>query len=204
MNRPSNIAKQIHLALDVLTTNILRIPQGLFYNKNHTWSFLEKSGNARIGIDDFLLKIVGNVKVNYLKFPGEKLSKGEVLAEINQNGKRLRITSPISGEIVTTNNSITENPEKLQEDPYGKGWICAIKPSNWKTETQYYYLGAEASKWITNELVRFKDFLSVSLVKNSSEQSVIVFQEGGELRQNILSELDEKIWMDFQESFLNK
>jgi glycine cleavage system H protein len=204
MNKQSRIAKQIHRVIGVLTANLLRIPQGMFYSKNHTWAFLAKSGNAKIGLDDFLLQIVGDVNVSHLKFPGEKIRKGEVLAEIDQNGKRLRITSPVSGEIVNVNNSIKESPEILQEDPYGKGWIYAIKPSDWKSETQSYYLGGEASNWITNELVRFKDFLSVSLGKYSSEPSLVTFQEGGELRQNILSELDDKIWEDFQESFLNK
>ena len=203
LNKQTEVKNRIHKAMGALTANLLRIPQGLFYSKTHTWAYLEKSGNAKVGLDDFLLQIVGDVKVNHLKFPGEKIRKGEILAEIDQNGKRLRIISPISGEVVIANTMILENPEMLHDDPYGKGWIYAIKPSNWKDDIHSYCLAEEATHWITKDLDRFKDFLSVSLGKHSSEPSMIALQDGGELRQNILSELDNKIWEDFQESFLS-
>jgi len=202
LNKKSNMVKRFYSKLGVITTGILKIPHGLFYCKNHTWAYLEKTGNAKVGLDDFLLKIIGDIEVHPIKFAGEKLRKGDVLAELNQNGKRLMILSPISGEIVNLNDSLKRTPELLQEDPYGDGWLIAIKPSNWKTETQSYYLAEEASNWITNELNRFKDFLAVSIGKHSTEPSLVTFQEGGELRQNILSELDSEIWEEFQESFL--
>ena len=138
LNKQTEVKNRIHKAMGALTANLLRIPQGLFYSKTHTWAYLEKSGNAKVGLDDFLLQIVGDVKVNHLKFPGEKIRKGEILAEIDQNGKRLRIISPISGEVVVANTMIRENPEMLHEDPYGKGWIYAIKPSNWKEDIHSY------------------------------------------------------------------
>lgn len=203
LNKQTEVTNRIHKAMGALTASILRIPHGLFYSKNHTWAHLEKSGNAKVGLDDFLLQIVGDVKVNHLKFPGEKLRKNEILAEIYQNDKRLRIYSPISGEVVSTNTLIRDNPELLHDDPYGKGWIYAIKPSNWKEDIHSYYLAEEATHWITKDLDRFKDFLAISIGKHSSEPSMIALQEGGELRQNILSELDHEIWNEFQESFLD-
>jgi len=202
LNKESHLVKRIYRKLGVITAGILKIPQGLFYSKNHTWAYLEKTGNAKVGLDDFLLKIVGDIEVHPIKFAGDKIRKGDVLAELNQKGKRLMIHSPISGEIAKLNDSLKVTPELLQEDPYGDGWLFAITPSNWKTETQSYYLAEEASNWITNELNRFKDFVAVSIGKHSTEPSLVTFQEGGELRQNILSELDSEIWEEFQESFL--
>ena len=202
LNKDSRIVKRISNKLGVLTASLLKVPQGLFYSKNHTWAYLEKTGTAKVGLDDFLIKIVGDIKVNPLKFAGEKLSKGDVLAKLSQNGKHLLVHSPISGEIVNLNDSIRETPELLHEDPYGDGWLYVIKPSNWKNETQSFYLAEDASKWILNELTRFKDFLAISISKHSKEPSLLTFQEGGELRQNIMSELDDEIWNEFQESFL--
>ncbi|MCD4737397.1 MAG: hypothetical protein K8R53_15240 [Bacteroidales bacterium] len=202
LNKKLNVVTQFQKSLNVLTANILRIPRGLYYSKNHTWAFLEKSGFAKIGLDDFLLQIVGDIKVNQIKSTGENLNKGELIAEIYQNGKRLEIQSPISGEIVTINNNLSESPEILNQDPYGQGWIYAIKPTNWKSETNSYLMADGAIKWINQEIERFKDFLTVSIGKQSAEPSLVTYQEGGELRRNILSEFDEDIWKDFQAAFL--
>jgi len=203
LNRSSQIKAGIQKAINVFTANVIKIPQGLFYNKNHTWAHLEENGLARVGVDDFLLKVVGDIKISNLKSPGEKIKKGDLLAEVSQNDKSLLIYSPISGEIEHSNLDVVEDPELLNQDPYKLGWIYRVKPSNWVAEMQTCYLADEATKWFRKEFDRFKDFLQVSFGKHSSEPSMVVFQAGGELRNNPLSELDDEIWKDFQEEFLN-
>lgn len=203
INKDKQVTKRIQQTIGVLTANILRIPRGLFYNKNHTWLFLEKSGNAKLGLDDFMTHLVGHVNIHSLKTEGESMKKGELMAEINQDGKKLLVFSPISGEIVNVNAAIHDNPDLLNQDPYEKGWIYSVKPSNWKKETQSFYLADEAASWIKSEVERLKDFLAVSTAKHSSEPALVTLQEGGEIRQHILSELDGDIWNDFQDSFLN-
>jgi len=202
LNKKSKVALKIQQAFDVLTAGILRIPQGLFYSRSHTWSYLEKSGNAKIGLDDFLMQVVGDVKISHLKSPGDKLRKGEVVAEVEQNGKKLKITSPISGEIVKFNNIIEESPGIINQDPYDDGWIYKVKPSAWVSETKSYFMAEEAVNWFNKELERFKDFLSVTIGKYTTEPSMVALQEGGELRSKVLSGLDKDIWADFEEAFL--
>ncbi len=198
------LKKQIKTVLSNLSANILRIPLGLFYNKNHTWTHLEESGAAKVGLDDFLQHVTGEVIFSSLKNPGELISKGDLLAEISQEGKHLRVFSPISGEILNTNSNLYENPEILNEDPYDDGWIYKIKPTNWIAETSSCYLAEEAINWSKKELERFKDFLSGgSMRKYSSEPSMIILQDGGELRDNILSDLPSEVWNDFQIEFLD-
>lgn len=198
------ITKQIQKVLGNLSASILRIPHGLFYNKNHTWTHLEKSGAAMVGMDDFLQHLTGKVEFSSLKQPGEIIKKGDLLAEIDKNGKQLKVFSPISGEILSTNSMLYESPEMLNEDPYDKGWIYKIKPSNWIEETNSYLFAEEAEDWSSAELGRFKDFLMLgSMRKFSSEPSMVMLQDGGELRDNILSELPDEVWKDFQVEFLD-
>lgn len=198
------ITKQIQKVLGNLSASILRIPHGLFYNKNHTWTHLEKSGAAMVGMDDFLQHLTGKVEFSSLKQPGEIIKKGDLLAEIDKNGKQLKVFSPISGEILSTNSTLYESPEMLNEDPYDKGWIYKIKPSNWIEETNSYLFAEEAEDWSSAELGRFKDFLMLeSMRKFSSEPSMVMLQDGGELRDNILSELPDEVWKDFQVEFLD-
>lgn len=196
--------KQIQKALGVLTASILRIPKGLFFSKNHTWTHLEESGTAKVGLDDLLLHLTGEVKFNNLKNSGEQVKKGDIIAEIEHKGKKLSLLSPISGEIVKANSLLNGSPEIVNEDPYSEGWIYKIKPSNWVAETNAYYMGDEAINWSKLELVRFKDFLASSMEKHTAEPLLLTLQDGGELCDNTLSELPDEVWKDFQKDFLNQ
>lgn len=203
LNRRSGLKVKITKAIGVLTANVLRIPQGLFYNSNHTWAHLEKSGLAEVGMDDFLMHITGEVNFKSLKKPGNFINKGDLLADIDQEGKQLQIYSPISGRIVETNSVLYESPGIINEDPYEKGWIYKIQPSEWFSETESCYLASEAVSWSKRELVRFKDFMADSVSKYSPELSMVILQDGGELRDRPLSEMPDEVWQDFQKNFLN-
>jgi len=202
LNKQKQISSSIQKALGFLSASILRIPQGLFYAKNHTWMYMEKSGTAKVGLDDLLLHITGEVKFKIHKNPGDTIIKGDLLTEIDQNGKLLRILSPVSGKITNINSTINENPGMLNEDPYGKGWIYKIKPSNWVRETKACYFAEEATNWSTNELERFKDFLAVSMRNYAPEPSMVILQDGGELCDHSLSAFSDEIWKDFEKEFL--
>ena len=203
-NKPERLISQINKVMSTISAGVLRIPQGVFYNKFHTWTHLDESGVARVGLDDFLQHITGDVKFTELKNPDELINKGDLLTQIDQDGKHLKIYSPISGKILESNSTLNENPEIFNEDPYKKGWIYKIKPSNWRNETNSYLLAEDATNWAVKELSRFKDFLSGGpMRKYSSEPSMILLQDGGEIRENILSELPYEVWMNFQEEFLN-
>ncbi len=203
LNKQVKITQQIQKTLGILTAQVLRIPQGLFYSSNHTWTFLEKSGTAKVGLDDLLLHITGEVKLFNLKKNGESIKKGEVFAEIEHQGKVLQICTPVSGEIINFNSALIENPGLLNDDPYEKGWIFKIKPLNWISDTNTYHLAEEATQWSANELERFKDFLSSTMPKYAPEPSNVILQDGGELRDHTLSELPAEVWEDFQKNFLN-
>lgn len=203
INKEISVKSQISSAMGILSENILRIPQGLLFNKNHTWAHLGKSGIAEVGIDDFLLHVTGEVRFTDLKEPGSIIKKGEMLAGIDHNGKILHIYSPISGKVTHTNRLLTDTPSVINEDPYDKGWIYKIKPSRWIEETDTYYLASEALAWTKAELQRFKDFLAGSVSKYNPEVSMLLLQDGGELCDKPLSDLPDGIWLDFQKSFLD-
>jgi len=87
LNKRVEIKEQFQKVMNVFSSGMLNIPQGIFYSKNHTWAFLEKSGVATVGLDDLILHITGDISVRSLKSAGDKIHKGELLAEINQEGK---------------------------------------------------------------------------------------------------------------------
>jgi glycine cleavage system H protein len=202
LNRQIRISKEIQKVLGTLTAKALIVPQGIFFNKDHTWTHLDKAGLARVGMDDFLLHLTGKVTVKKLKTPGEVIKKGDFLAEIEHEGKSLKIHSPISGEIVDNNQTLISNPDLLNKDPYLKGWMYKIKPSRWIAETSSFYLAEEATNWSAKEIERFKDFLAASVERYTEDPSHLVLQDGGELIDHPLSELPTEVWQDFEHRFL--
>ncbi len=186
-----------------ITASALRVPQGIFFSKFHTWAYLEKNGEARIGLDDLLVHITGDIKLTQVKQPGEHIEKGELLAVLKYNGNSLKILSPVSGKIDKTNSALKNNPELIKDDPYQLGWIYSVKPTNWKADTDAYYLADDATNWAVQELERFKDFLAVSASRFMPEPVGLVLQDGGEIVEKPLTNFPQEVWDDFQNNFLS-
>lgn len=197
LNRPMKVKEAVGNAIAALNLKSLRIPQGLLFNRNHTWSHLEKSGVASVGMDDLLLHLTGGVELSYLKERQEKVKRGEAIARITQEGKELVITSPISGEIDRVHNSLEDHSDAISDDPYSS-WLYRIKPEKWQEETGDAMMADRASEWTGKELERFKDYVAQSV----GEKAEIVLQEGGEMTAFPLREMDQEIWTGFQEKFL--
>ena len=202
LNKPIKLKEKIG-SLGALLIDRLKIPRGVFFSKNHTWTYMKSSGDAKIGLDDLLLHITGPVEVRILMSPGQKIRKGELFANITRDGKQLGIKSPISGEIMSVNLSLVENPGILNNDPYGEGWFFEVRPEKWVEETSCCYLADAALEWTKREMARFRDFIALALQKYAPETAMVVLQEGGELSDHPLSEMPGEIWRDFQKSFMD-
>jgi len=190
----------INRAIDTLTQRILNLPQGIYFSKNHTWAFMEKSGVAKVGLNDFVASITGKVNLIFRKSQGDWVEKGEIIVEMQQGDKRLMIASPVTGTVININNIISEKPALIRNNKYASDWLIGVNPTQWTVETNKFMLGESASKWILNELNRFKDFLAVKV----AEPELIALQDGGELRNQILEGLDIEIWKKFQQDFLDQ
>ncbi|MFO7616158.1 MAG: glycine cleavage system protein H, partial [Bacteroidales bacterium] len=204
LNRRVKHRRDIRKALGILSTEILNIPQGIFFTRNHTWAHLERSGAARIGVSDLLLHVTGEVDVKVLRSPGEQVRKGEPLAEIGRDGKQLRILAPVTGEILNTNPLLHEDSSVMNEEPYKQGWLVKVRPTDWVGETQGYYLAENASRWTRQELTKFKDFMVNAVGALSPEPSGIILQDGGEIRDHCLADLPAESWSAFGEQFLRE
>lgn len=204
VNRKSEAVESVRQTIQAFTASVLRIPQGLFFSRNHTWLYMEKSGQAKIGIDDFLLKTLGEVKVLPVTEAGNSVKKGDVVALVEQDGKQLKLHSPVSGIISGFNSDWSESSEDVRDDLYNDGWLFTLQPDNWKKETAGFLLGNEIYPWMEREVQRLKDFLSVSYSKSENGSMALAFQEGGELQMNPLSGMESEVWNDFQYEFLEQ
>lgn len=173
---------------------LIDIPMGIFFSRNHAWTYLERSGLAKTGIDEFILRAAGKVKMKYLKKEGEIIRKGEIMAEIIQDGKKLRVLSPLSGVIESVNY------KPAQSSDYSGSWAYGVRPTAWIAETGSYFMADEAVSWIRKEFERFRTVMDEYF--NRSGQAITILQDGGEIQNNPLSEMPDEAWHIFEKSFL--
>ena len=104
----------------------MNVPDDRKYTKDHEWVRIE-GGLARLGITDYAQDALGDVV--YVKVPdvGEAVTAGATISEVESTKSVSDIYAPVSGTIVEANADLGDAPERLNEDPYGEGWICVIE-----------------------------------------------------------------------------
>ena len=187
----------------VLNEDMLAIPKGLYFDKTHTWAFMEKDGMVKVGIDDFLQHITGTITRIKMKETGEKVRKGEKILTLIQDGKQLNIYAPISGIIKGQNQILVANASAINSSPYSHGWVYLIEPKNWVREIQFLFMGEKYKEWLSDEFTRLKDFFAATVKANTAVYAHIVLQDGGELTDNVLADLGPEVWEDFQTHFID-
>lgn len=106
----------------------LTYPDDRTYHAEHLWAKPEADGTMLVGVTDYAQDQLGEVIFVELPNGGDQFRQGASCAEIES----VKITSnaiiPVSGEVVEVNDALTDKPELLNEDPYGKGWLIRVKP----------------------------------------------------------------------------
>lgn len=104
----------------------MNIPENLYFTSDHEW--LKAEGNeAYIGVSDFAQGELGDIVFIEVETVGEELSKGESFGTIEAVKTVSDLFMPVSGEVLEFNDSLNTNPELVNQDPYGKGWIVKIR-----------------------------------------------------------------------------
>ena len=102
------------------------VPGELRYTADHVWVRLE-GARARLGITDFAQDALGDVVFVELPSVGTIVAARDTLGEVESTKSVSEIYAPVSGRVAEVNVALGESPEKLNEDPYGEGWICLIE-----------------------------------------------------------------------------
>lgn len=181
----------------------LDVPKGFYFDKTHTWTFMQQDGNVKMGIDAFLQHVTGSLTKIRMKEVGEQVRKGEKILTLIRDGKQLHVYAPISGTIVGQNQSLLDDTTLAGEAPYTDGWVYLIEPKNWLREAQFMFMNEKYSEWLQKELVRLKDFIAFALKSNNQAMAHVVLQDGGELSDHVLSYLGPEIWEEFQTRFID-
>jgi glycine cleavage system H protein len=124
------LSEFLEYTLDKFT---FRIAADRFYNAHGVWA-KEENGMVAIGLSDFLQQRSGDIAFAEVAEPGTNLDFEDEVASIETIKVDISLPSPVSGTVVDVNPAMETEPEKINEDPYGEGWLAVIEAADWRTD----------------------------------------------------------------------
>ena len=107
----------------------MNIPIDLKYTKDHEWTLID-GDTATVGITDFAQGELGDIVYVEVETLDETMDADEVFGSVEAVKTVSDLFLPLSGEIIAFNDTLESDPEKVNNDPYGEGWMIKIKISN--------------------------------------------------------------------------
>ena len=107
----------------------MNVPDDLKYSEDHEWVRVEGS-RIRFGITDYAQDALGDVVFVQVPAVGSVVTRGASISEVESTKSVSDIYAPVSGTVVEANEDLDDTPQRVNEDPYGEGWIAIIEPSD--------------------------------------------------------------------------
>ena len=107
----------------------MNVPEDRRYSQDHEWALLE-GGMVRVGITDYAQDALGDVVFVQLPEVGARVAAGASLGEVESTKSVSDVYAPLGGRVVEVNRDLAEAPNRLNDDPYGEGWICVLEPDD--------------------------------------------------------------------------
>ncbi len=127
----------------------MEFPEDLKYSKEHEWVLVEDNV-ATVGITDFAQDQLGDIVFVELPGVGDKVSKEDAFGVVESVKAVSDIYAPVSGKVLEVNDDLPENPEMVNEDPYGDGWMIKIEMND-PEELQDLMTAAEYEEYVAEE-----------------------------------------------------
>jgi len=130
-------------------------PEGLYYSKDHLWAKIE-DGKVRVGLTDFAQQIAGKIRFIRLRPLGVKVEQGKTLGTM-ETGKWVGpLVSPLSGTVIEVNKDLMRKAGLVNEDPYGRGWLSVLQPTNLDEELKTLWTDLDKMKpWLEQEIAKY-------------------------------------------------
>ncbi|MEM3041232.1 MAG: glycine cleavage system protein GcvH [Nitrososphaerota archaeon] len=130
----------------MVKVNEHEVVEGLWYSKDYMWIKIE-DGKAKIGITDYAQKQLRDIVFAELPNVGDKIVKDEPFGTLESVKAVSDLVAPLSGTIMQVNEKVTSSPETLNEDPYGKGWLIIVSPTNLEEDLKSLMNFESAVEW---------------------------------------------------------
>jgi len=129
-----------------------KLPDELYYTKDHTWAKIEDNGSVTAGLDAYGTKAAGNIEFIDLPMKDDEFEAGEAFGSLESAKWVGGLLMPVTGTITDVNEGVEDHLAVLKEDPYGEGWLIKIKPINLKDDLKGLIHGLDVGPWIKKEI----------------------------------------------------
>jgi len=182
----------------VPTFSPVKFPKGLFLGENHSWARLTELGELKVGVDELLTQALGFVDEVEIVPAGQPVRKGERLAVIHRLGHSIEVTSLVDGTVVAVNQEMETESYGVHQDPYGRGWLAKIWPTEHAEALRDMKVGDRAVSWLNHEVQRFTDFL---VARTTPGVVGAIAADGAHPLVGAACSMDEEGWREFEQEF---
>ena len=171
------------------------LPKGVMLTQLHVWFNRITEDKVRIGIDDFVTKALGAVKITPVVEMGSFVEEGQTVFNALINNKNVQFKSPVEGTIIGINDCNKVN------DPYNEDWVLEIMPKDGKSNPLNVIKYEEAVDWVKGEFKRLRDFI----IEQSTQPTLagVTMYDGGNLVEGVVSYLGDDSITKFEKEFLS-
>jgi glycine cleavage system H protein len=144
------------------------LPEAYCYHQGHSWALPEDENTVKVGLDDFVRRLLGRPDAVELPGVGTRLLQGERGWEIRLGPTSVGMLSPVEGEVVGVNHEVVDSPEILCSDPYDRGWLLRVKVPEPSRNRKNLLCGALARAWLEEQLRALRVDLGLILPQPSA------------------------------------
>jgi glycine cleavage system H protein len=130
----------------LVKVNDYEVPDELYYSEDYIWLRVE-NGKVRIGIIDYAQKQLREIVYVELLSAGDTIRQNAYLGTVESAKSVTDLVAPVSGTIEQVNEELVEKPELINDDPYGKGWLVIVSPTNLDEELKQLMRVEKAVEW---------------------------------------------------------
>ncbi len=171
-----------------------RLPDAVAFHPGHAWAKRELPAVALVGMDDFAQQLVGPLKGIDLPRRGEAIRAGQHAMRLRADSKTVDMLAPVSGTVLAVNELLETKPELANEDPYGRGWLFAVKLPKGKDGFDELISGATARAWMEQ--------VTHDLEMTFTPELGHVLQDGGHPVHGFAQAIDQANWDRVAKKFL--
>jgi glycine cleavage system H lipoate-binding protein len=170
------------------------MPHGYYLHGGHAWVKIEEGSMARIGLDDFALRLLGPLDRIEAPLMGKTLEQGRGDILLRRSTETASIQSPISGVVTDINPDLREQGNYANQDPYTQGWIMRLHCDDLRHDIKKLMFGEQASEYLDEEIGRLYQVIE--------EEIGPLAADGGYLGDDIYGNLPGADWEKLTRLFL--